>query len=49
MAGCLIGLRSETCDTLQTHTQVLVKLSAELAPAEPQLMHTATDHLSARL
>lgn len=32
---------SETCDTLHAHTQVLGKLSAALAPAEPQLQHTA--------
>jgi len=30
-----------TCDTLHAHTQVLGKLSAGLAPPEPQLMHTA--------
>jgi hypothetical protein len=28
-----------TCDTLHAHTQVLGKLAAELAPAEPQLQH----------
>jgi hypothetical protein len=32
---------SETCDTLHAHTQVLGKLSAKLAPAEPQLQHAA--------
>ena len=32
---------SATCDTLHAHTQVLGKLSVELAPAEPQLQHTA--------
>jgi len=31
----------ETCDTLHGHTQVLGKLAAELAPAEPQLQHAA--------
>ncbi|HEY8808970.1 MAG TPA: DUF5996 family protein [Solirubrobacterales bacterium] len=31
----------ETCDTLHAHTQVLGKLAAELAPAEPQLQHAA--------
>jgi hypothetical protein len=30
-----------TCDTLHAHTQVLGKLAAELAPAEPQLQHAA--------
>jgi len=30
-----------TCDTLHAHTQVLGKLAAELAPAEPQLLHAA--------
>src|SRR5438105_5691042 len=30
-----------TCDTLHAHTQVLGKLSAALAPPEPQLQHTA--------
>jgi hypothetical protein len=30
-----------TCDTLHAHTQVLGKLAAQLAPAEPQLQHTA--------
>jgi hypothetical protein len=30
-----------TCDTLHAHTQVLGKLSASLAPAEPQLQHAA--------
>jgi hypothetical protein len=29
------------CDTLHAHTQVLGKLAAELAPAEPQLQHAA--------
>jgi hypothetical protein len=32
---------SETCDTLHAHTQVLGKLAAVLAPAEPQLQHAA--------
>ena len=31
----------ETCDTLHAHTQVLGKLAAALAPAEPQLQHAA--------
>ncbi len=31
----------ETADTLHAHTQVLGKLAAELAPAEPQLQHAA--------
>jgi hypothetical protein len=31
----------ETCDTLHAHTQVLGKLAATLAPAEPQLQHAA--------
>lgn len=30
-----------TCDTLHAHTQVLGKLAAQLAPAEPQLQHSA--------
>ncbi|HEV2375393.1 MAG TPA: DUF5996 family protein [Streptosporangiaceae bacterium] len=30
-----------TCDTLHTHTQVLGKLAAKLAPPEPQLQHAA--------
>ncbi len=30
-----------TCDTLHAHTQVLGKLAAKLAPAEPQLQHAA--------
>src|SRR3954454_8760777 len=30
-----------TCDTLHAHTQVLGKLSAALAPPEPQLQHAA--------
>ncbi|MHB8492481.1 MAG: DUF5996 family protein [Solirubrobacteraceae bacterium] len=30
---------SATCDTLHSHTQVLGKLAALLAPPEPQLMH----------
>ena len=30
-----------TCDTLHGHTQVLGKLSAYLAPPEPQLQHAA--------
>src|SRR5690349_22569209 len=37
----------ETCDTLHAHTQVLGKLAATLAPAEPQLQHAAL-RLSAR-
>jgi len=32
---------SETCDTLHAHSQVLGKLAAKLAPAEPQLQHAA--------
>jgi hypothetical protein len=32
---------ADTCDTLHAHTQVLGKLAAELAPAEPQLQHAA--------
>lgn len=32
---------SATCDTLHAHTQVLGKLAAEVAPAEPQLQHAA--------
>ncbi len=32
---------SATCDTLHGHTQVLGKLAATLAPAEPQLQHAA--------
>jgi hypothetical protein len=31
----------ETCDTLHAHTQLLGKLAAVLAPAEPQLQHAA--------
>ncbi len=31
----------ETCDTLHAHTQVLGKLAAKLAAAEPQLQHAA--------
>ena len=31
----------DTCDTLHAHTQVLGKLAASLAPAEPQLQHAA--------
>jgi hypothetical protein len=30
-----------TCDTLHAHTQVLGKIAARLAPAEPQLQHAA--------
>ena len=30
-----------TCDTLHAHSQVLGKLSTQLAPAEPQLQHAA--------
>src|SRR5919204_2892617 len=30
-----------TCDTLHAHTQVLGKLSAVMAPPEPQLQHAA--------
>src|SRR5260370_23783980 len=30
-----------TCDTLHAHTQVVGKLDAALAPAEPQLQRTA--------
>jgi Family of unknown function (DUF5996) len=36
-----------TCDTLHAHTQVLGKLAAALAPAEPQFQHSAL-RLSAR-
>jgi hypothetical protein len=32
---------SATCDTLHAHTQLLGKLAAHLAPAEPQLQHAA--------
>jgi Family of unknown function (DUF5996) len=32
---------SATCETLHAHTQVLGKLAATLAPAEPQLQHAA--------
>ncbi|HEV2975139.1 MAG TPA: DUF5996 family protein [Solirubrobacteraceae bacterium] len=32
---------SETCDTLHAHTQVLGKLAAKAAPAEPELQHAA--------
>ena len=32
---------SATCDTLHSHTQVLGKLAAVLAPPEPQLQHAA--------
>ncbi len=32
---------SGTCDTLHAHTQVLGKISAALAPPEPQLQHAA--------
>jgi hypothetical protein len=35
------GEWAATCDTLHAHTQVLGKLAAELAPAEPQLQHAA--------
>src|SRR3954452_21723492 len=35
------GPWNATCDTLHAHTQVLGKLAAELAPAEPQLQHAA--------
>src|SRR4051794_15381994 len=35
------SLWSATCDTLHAHTQVLGKLAVRLAPAEPQLQHTA--------
>ena len=38
---------SATCDTLHAHTQVLGKLAVLLAPAEPELQHTAL-RLSAR-
>jgi len=31
----------DTCDTLHAHTQVLGKLAATLAPAEPELQHAA--------
>ena len=36
-----LGAWSATCDTLHAHTQVLGKLAARLAPAEPQLQHAA--------
>ena len=32
---------AETCDTLHAHVQVLGKLTAALAPPQPQLLHTA--------
>jgi hypothetical protein len=32
---------TETCDTLHAHAQVLGKLSARLAPPEPELQHAA--------
>jgi Family of unknown function (DUF5996) len=32
---------AETCDTLHAHVQLLGKLTAALAPPEPQLLHTA--------
>ena len=32
---------SDTCDTLHAHSQVLGKLAAKLAPAEPHLQHAA--------
>jgi hypothetical protein len=32
---------SQTCDTLHAHTQILGKLAASLAPAEPELQHAA--------
>ena len=35
------GQWQQTCDTLHAHTQVLGKLAARFAPAEPQLQHTA--------
>jgi hypothetical protein len=35
------GEWKQTCDTLHAHTQVLGKLSAVLAPPEPQLQHAA--------
>src|SRR6266513_644190 len=35
------GAWGATCDTLHAHTQVLGKLAAVLAPAEPQLQHAA--------
>lgn len=35
------GEWSATCDTLHAHTQILGKLAVELAPAEPQLQHSA--------
>ncbi len=37
----------ETCDTLHAHSQLLGKLAAALAPAEPELQHAAL-RLSAR-
>ena len=46
MAAAWPAIRSyedwrETCDTLHAHTQVLGKLAATLAPAEPELQHAA--------
>jgi hypothetical protein len=41
------GRWAQTCDTLHAHTQVLGKLAAALAPAEPELQHAAL-RLSAR-
>ncbi|HEU0192609.1 MAG TPA: DUF5996 family protein [Gaiellales bacterium] len=35
------GEWSETCETLHAHTQILGKLAAVMAPAEPQLGHAA--------
>src|ERR1700674_1970629 len=32
---------AETCDTLHAHVQLLGKLTAALAPPEPQLQHAA--------
>jgi hypothetical protein len=39
--ACSYETWQPTCDTLHAHTQVLGKLAARLAPAEPQLQHAA--------
>lgn len=39
--ACSYSQWRATCDTLHAHTQVLGKLAAGLAPAEPQLQHAA--------
>ena len=41
MASAALRGLAATCDTLHAHTQVLGKLAAALAPAEPQLQHAA--------